>query len=125
MKKFKTALIIDDDHDLNMLLKAILEQSIPSVVCALTLLSGIALSAELNPDVIFLDNNLPDGQGINSIAEIKTKAPNATLVMITAMGNSKEAAMRYGADLFLEKPLTSVNIQDVLNKIVLRTDSQV
>ena len=125
MKKFKNALIIDDDHDLSMLLKAILVNHIPSVVCAATLKAGREQVSALKPDIIFLDNNLPDGQGVNSISEIKAIVPNVAIVMITAMSNSKEAAMQYGADVFLEKPLTSTNILEVLNKVASRLDSQV
>lgn len=122
MKKFATALIIDDDNDLCLLLKAILEESIPSVECASNLMTGIDLSAQMNPDIIFLDNNLPDGQGIYSIRDIKEKSPNAALVMITAMGLSSQTATEHGADLFLEKPLTSINIREVLDKIYLQKD---
>jgi DNA-binding response OmpR family regulator len=119
------ALIIDDDHDLSMLLKAILSTSIPSVVCASTLESGREFASRLKPDIIFLDNNLPDGQGLNNIGDLKAMLPDTSLVMITAMGNSRDIALQSGADIFLEKPLTSSNIHDVLNKVSTRLDSQV
>ncbi len=115
--KFKSALVIDDDQDLSMLLKAILTSYIPAVSCAFTLEAGMQRVTEMMPDIVFLDNNLPDGQGINFITEIKSKAPHTSLVMITAMGHAQDTALSYGADIFIEKPLTSANIYETLNKL--------
>lgn len=122
--KFKSALVIDDDQDLSMLLKAILASYIPSVSCAFTLSAGIQRVNEMKPDIIFLDNNLPDGQGINFITEIKSIAPQTSLVMITAMGHAQETALSYGADIFIEKPLTSANIYETLNKLAANQNTK-
>ena len=119
-----SALIIDDDHDLSMLLKTILTSYVPNVECAATLKSGKEKLMQMTPDIIFLDNNLPDGLGVNNIVDIKTIAPNAALIMITAMGNSREEALQKGVDIFLEKPLTSTNIKDVLLKITSKQDTE-
>ncbi|MBS1625270.1 MAG: response regulator [Bacteroidetes bacterium] len=122
--KFKSALVIDDDQDLSMLLKAILASYIPSVSCAFTLSAGIQRVNEMKPDIIFLDNNLPDGQGINFITEIKSIAPQTALVMITAMGHAQDTALGFGADIFIEKPLTSANIYETLNKLAANQNSK-
>ncbi|MBS1683404.1 MAG: response regulator, partial [Bacteroidetes bacterium] len=75
-------------------------------------------------DIIFLDNNLPDGQGINFITEIKSIAPQTALVMITAMGHAQDTALGFGADIFIEKPLTSANIYETLNKLAANQNSK-
>jgi DNA-binding NtrC family response regulator len=115
MKNLEYALIIDDDTDLCLLLKIILKDMIPHVKFAHSIESGQRLLAQLKPDVIFLDNNLPDGQGVNRIQEIKEKSPGALLVIITAAGFSREQSLKNGADLFLEKPFTYSNIFTALN----------
>ena len=114
MRNYEYALIIDDDTDLCMLLKAILKDVIPHIKFAHSIESGQRLLTQLKPDVIFLDNNLPDGQGISRIKEIKSKYPGALLVVITAGGFSREQSLKNGADLFLEKPLTYSNIYGAL-----------
>ena len=115
MKNFEYALIIDDDADLCNLLKDILKDIIPHVKFAHSIESGQKLLNQLHPDVIFLDNNLPDGQGVNRIQEIKSKYPGALLVIITAAGFSREQSLKNGADLFLEKPFTYSCIYGALN----------
>jgi DNA-binding response OmpR family regulator len=115
MRNYEYALIIDDDTDLCILLKAILKDIIPHVKFAHSIESGQKLLTQLHPDVIFLDNNLPDGQGVSRIKEIKSKSPGALLVIITAAGFSREQSLENGADLFLEKPFTYSNIYGALD----------
>jgi DNA-binding response OmpR family regulator len=120
VKTFKSALIIDDDRDLCMLLKTILNSTIPDVWVTQTLESGKKLFSELKPDVVFLDNNLPDGHGVDSITELKATVPASMLVIITAMDNSREKSLADGADVFLQKPLTVSSIQYLLNSASTR-----
>ena len=115
MKNYEYALIIDDDTDLCLLMKAILKDMIAHIKFAHSIESGEKILASLKPDIIFLDNNLPDGQGIAQIKEIKAKSPNSLLVIITAAGFAREQSLMNGADQFLEKPLTYSNIYAALN----------
>jgi DNA-binding NtrC family response regulator len=117
MKNFEYALIIDDDTDLCLLLKIILKDMIPHVKFAHSIESGQRLLVQLKPDVIFLDNNLPDGQGVSRIQEIKSKSPGSLLVIITAAGFSREQSLKNGADLFLEKPFIYSNIFSALKSV--------
>jgi two-component system OmpR family response regulator len=112
----KLALIIDDDEDLCQMLKAILGSKFSTIKLAHTLESGKKLINQLVPDVIFLDNNLPDGSGISLIKDIKGVLPSSTIILITAMDNFREQAIEYGADVFLEKPLTYTSIVNALSK---------
>lgn len=110
MKRKTKVLIIDDDQDLCFLLKNILQPKVEAVNVATTLEEGKELLARQKPDVIFLDNNLPDGQGIKYIPHFKNIAPEAKIVMISAMPNAKEKAIENGADAFVEKPIVIATI---------------
>lgn len=70
---------------------------------------------ELRPEIIFLDNNLPDGQGVNLISDIKTQSPSSYIIFITAADNAKDEALYRGVDVFLEKPLTYSSILKALS----------
>jgi two-component system OmpR family response regulator len=118
MENYKLAVIIDDDDDLCQMLKAILNSTFDNVQYTHNLEMGKELLSRLAPDVVFLDNNLPDGQGISLIKYIKTNLSSTAVILITAMGNSKEKALEYGADVFLEKPLTYTSIFNAINKAV-------
>jgi DNA-binding response OmpR family regulator len=116
LKTLNRALIIDDDPDLCNLLKSILTDVIPEVNFVHTIALGHQALADIKPDIIFLDNNLPDGQGVNYIQSLKAMCASARLVVITAADYNKSIAMESGADDFIEKPLTQANIREALFK---------
>jgi two-component system OmpR family response regulator len=61
-----------------------------------------------NPSIIFLDNHLPDGFGVNFIGEIKSLYPDVKIVMITAHDTTpdRNRAYKNGVDQFIGKPFT-------------------
>jgi DNA-binding response OmpR family regulator len=111
---YKKALIIDDDADLCLMLKSVVKMLIPDVLTAQTLAQGKQLVNSFNPDVVFLDNNLPDGHGLNTIKEIREALPSAFIIFITAMDSHNEEAIELGADVFLAKPFTYNSVQQAL-----------
>jgi DNA-binding response OmpR family regulator len=114
MKVYTRALIIDDDLDLCTLLKAILQNYISEVLFAHSLVDSVKLLREMKPDVVFLDNNLPDGKGLELIKEFKLLLPGARIIAISAMPGLKKLALENGADIFIEKPLTETNVKRAL-----------
>ena len=116
------ALIIDDETDICFLLNGILKkmnyssETVNSIAAANTLL----LSYE--PQIIFLDNHLPDGLGVDFIETIKIKNPKAKIIMITAHDSPSDRKLAYsqGVSDFLGKPFTKDAIQQSV-KHVLRT----
>jgi DNA-binding response OmpR family regulator len=113
-KAYETVLIIEDDADLRRLLESILTPYIKKVASGETLQSGWQSLDHFQPDLILLDNNLPDGQGIDAIREFKARLPETALVLISAMPHLREQALKYGADGYIEKPL---KISDVFSLI--------
>lgn len=65
------------------------------------------------PSVVIIDLGLPDGSGIDLIAELANEDPVARPVILATSGadgdDQAEQAMAAGADDFLPKPLTSVS----------------
>ncbi len=114
MTVFTKALIIDDDADLCTMLTSVVSILIPQVKSAQTLKLGKQLVTEFKPDVVFLDNNLPDGHGLNTISEIRRALPSALIIFITAMDAHNEEALALGADLFLAKPFSFNSVQEAL-----------
>ena len=106
-------LIIDDEADICQLLKACLSKKTSEVEYALNLKDGLEKVKSFHPSIIFLDNNLPDGTGIDYISEIKKKNRGVFLVMISAMTHLRDKAMHAGANLFLEKPVSLKVIQEL------------
>src|SRR6266498_3498993 len=64
-------LIIDDETDFCLLLKAYFSRKKYDVYLSYSLNQGMKLLEEIKPDIIFLDNNLPDGFGWEKVEDIK------------------------------------------------------
>ena len=123
VKNKPQALIIDDEVDICYLLKGILRyKNIEAeYVTSLTVAKSRVFDGE--PTVIFLDNYLKDGFGIENISYFKSRFPNCKLVMITAhdTANDRERAYKEGADFFIGKPFTRDIIVKTMEKIGLLT----
>jgi DNA-binding NtrC family response regulator len=67
---------------------------------------------------VFLDLVLPDGNGIDWIAELKTTHADLVVIVITGHGDIPKAvkAMHRGADHFLTKPVKLANLDKYLAK---------
>ena len=100
----RTLLIVDDEVDVCVLLRRAMLKHFQKVECAHTLSDGYALFASFQPDVVLLDNNLPDGYGLEHIAEFKVADKQTRVVMISAM-DIRQEAIAAGADEFIGKPV--------------------
>ncbi len=69
-------------------------------------------------DAVILDMQLPDGNGLDWIAELRQTHPSSAIVVITAYGDIPIAveAMKRGADQFLTKPVDMSELEIFLHK---------
>jgi two-component system, OmpR family, response regulator len=114
------ALIVDDEVDICFLLSGILRQKNmkPSFVNSLASAKQ-SLKQEV-PSILFLDNHLPDGFGLDFIQYVKEAYPVIKIVMITAHDGlvERKKAQAEGADLFISKPFTRDVIDYAINKLL-------
>lgn len=113
--------IIEDEEELGILIgsylkKRILNQNPGSVTVANNLRDGLSYIRKINPEWVILDNNLPDGKGIQALSDIREIAAHTQILMMSAMTNLKEEALRKGADYFLDKPISFAEINKILVK---------
>jgi len=68
--------------------------------------------------LVLLDLRLPDGNGLDLLAELREKAPTTEVIMLTAYGTVQEGvrAMKHGAHDFLTKPCKLDMIEATLGK---------
>jgi DNA-binding response OmpR family regulator len=103
-----SVLIIDDEIDICYLLSGILKHKNlqPDYVNSLSD-ATLALQAK-TPSIIFLDNHLPDGMGMDFIEYIKKNFPATKIIMITAYDTSadRSKAFELGVDGFIGKPFS-------------------
>lgn len=111
----RTLLIIDDEKDMCLLLRRALRAFFGHIEFAHTLSEGVAMAARIFPDVILLDNNLPDGYGINHINAFRNDNKSVQIVMVSAMDIRFES-LAAGADEFIGKPVDMAELRSIINK---------
>jgi len=116
-------LLVEDEALLARNIKTYLERREYEVAIAGTLRQGRQLYDELKPDAMLIDQNLPDGSGMDLIRRIRKTDRDTKLVMVTAHGSIETAveAMKCGADDFLTKPVGLDVIALLLEKLVAKT----
>ena len=111
----KKILIIDDEEDLRKLLKTFLIPLNYDVHTASTLAEGLELLSEIKPDIIFLDNNLPDGLGWDKLEIIQQYAPQCKINLISAFKFVPEAVRGNEAIRLIEKPISFAMLRSYLD----------
>ena len=98
-------LIVDDDEGMRYSLSAAVRQMGHTPFCAATLTDGLHAVSSMSFDVVFLDVNLPDGDGLAASPQFKSAPSHPELIIITGYGNpdGAELAIQSGAWEYIEK----------------------
>src|SRR5438445_1288267 len=99
-------LIIDDEAGIRESLETLLEFEGFSVESAETGEDGLVKLGDRPFDLVLLDFALPDRNGLEILADIRSRDPQLAVIMITAYGTVDNAvrAMQSGATNFIQKP---------------------
>ncbi len=115
MKTKKSVLVIDDEEDLCALIKLVLHKEGFLVECA----SSLAAASHMlqgHPDIVLLDNNLPDGTGLAYLQMHPVDFMESYVVLISADPSrelQKKAVME-GIRNFLPKPFTMTRMKEIV-----------
>ncbi|MDD5222368.1 MAG: sigma-54 dependent transcriptional regulator [bacterium] len=101
-------LIIDDDEMMCDLLSQMVARQGHQAACARNLKTGVAEASSGRFDVVFLDVRLPDGNGLEGLAQIKKvpKAPEVIIITGASDPDGAELAIKNGAWDYIQKPAT-------------------
>ena len=105
MQKSKV-LIIDDEVDFCMLMQSYFSKKNYEVFLTYTLERGLQMLDDKKPDILFLDNNLPDGRGWEFVNEIVEKNPQIKIILISAYRQKKDFPSTFPNVTVWEKPLS-------------------
>ncbi len=100
-------LVVDDERAIRWTLKEALRGWGYEPIEAGTISQALASFESDRPAAVLLDINLPDGSGLDALKEIKSRQPQAVVIMITAnvLVEDTLAALRGGAYDFIGKPI--------------------
>jgi two-component system, NtrC family, response regulator AtoC len=123
MKTFdQTILVVDDDPDIQEVLKDRLESLGYRVLVASNGKEGLDLLEKQSPQIVLLDIEMPGMSGLDVLKEIRLREIDVTVVMITAYGTIERAvqAMKEGAYDFIPKPFEPEHIALTVRKALER-----
>lgn len=80
---------------------------------------AVAQARLLKPDLIFMDVEMPGGNGLEATREIKAESPDMTIIMLTVSEDDRHLfeAVKSGADGYLLKSLEEEEFADLVRRV--------
>jgi CheY-like chemotaxis protein len=124
-EKIKNVLVVDDDSSIQELIRIILTKQGYRVHQAPDGEEGVQKFMEVAPDLVISDISMPKGDGFNVAILIRSKEGSlgrkVPILLISAFYDdqaNKENAERCGADAFLSKPFTKVQLVEAVEQLL-------
>lgn len=121
----KKVLIIDDENRTRQLIAKMIESfglDVETIPEGENVQSGIAAIEKYDPDIVFLDIQMPDGTGFDVLASI----PNKTfeVIFITAHEEFAIKAIKFSALDYLLKPVDTTELKAALEKALVTIEER-
>ncbi|HLY25466.1 MAG TPA: response regulator [Aggregatilineales bacterium] len=120
-KKVIKVLIVDDIPETRENLKKLLafENDIEVVGTASTGREGLELAKDLLPDIILMDINMPDMDGIQATELINKEVRTASVIMMSVQSEADylRRALQAGASDFLTKPIAGEELYSTIRQV--------
>ncbi len=115
----KTLIVEDEDSSFEVLEKLLHKyaEQIQVAGRAKTVAQAIEQIETINPELVFMDIDLPDGTGFDIIR--KLKPINFSIIFITAFDQYAVQAFRFSATDFLLKPVCEEELLEAIEKVKL------
>jgi DNA-binding response OmpR family regulator len=120
----KKILIVEDQLDVQNLLKVALTQPDRRLLHAVDAMAGLSLAREEKPDLVLLDIMMPgamDGLGLLLALKEDPQTADARVIVISARAQhqDQEAALNAGADSYITKPFRLSHLKECIDKALL------
>jgi DNA-binding NtrC family response regulator len=117
----QTILIIDDEMDMLMLLRMIIEDNTEHRVETTNSPSeGLKIFREKEIDLVITDLKMPGMDGLELFAELNELKPEVPVIIITAYGSNEVAAsaLKKGVKDFIAKPFRKTDILFTISRVL-------
>jgi DNA-binding NtrC family response regulator len=113
-------LIIEDDPGLSQMLTLHFGEQGLDVASAASCAAGRAAATDQPPELILLDQQLPDGEGIDLLPKLLQAHPGCAVIMMTGQHDLELAirAIKAGAADFVHKPLKTATLQATVDRVL-------
>jgi two-component system LytT family response regulator len=119
------ALIIDDENRTRELIAKMITSfgyDIEAIPVGENVMSGIKAIEEIQPDIVFLDIQMPDGTGFDVLKSVKNK--NFEVIFITAHEEFAIKAIKFSALDYLLKPIDPSELRAAVEKAIKTIDEK-
>lgn len=115
------AIIIDDERKARSVLKVLVEENCPKInkiFEAEDLLSGIELIKKEQPNIVFLDIEMPEHSGLEILNFIEKEVYNFEIIFTTAYSEYAIQAFQLAAIDYLLKPVRPNQVKEAVEKAI-------
>ena len=115
--------VCDDDVNITEFLKFFIMKHFGEEIRVLTMnriqeLFGMIDIYERVPDILIMDINLKDGNGIDAVKSIQGKYPKLKVIYLTGVINYATAIFETNPAYFLLKPINENNLTNAITKVI-------
>jgi two-component system response regulator AtoC len=120
----RAVLVVDDQADIRSLLTDLLTEEGYKVATAETGAAAVAAIEKKLPDLVMMDVQLPDQDGIALLRQLKREHSELEVIVMTAFGGSSTAikAMEHGAYDYVTKPFEIDDLLATLKRVFEHAD---
>ena len=121
----KTIIIFDDDDDILELCRILLKSRGYMVFTHNNCRDIIEKMAAANPDLVLMDNKIPETGGIAATRELKAN-PRTSLIPViyfSANTNVEQLSREARADDYLQKPFNITDLENIVERFISDSSS--
>ena len=115
------AIIIDDEAKARSLLRTLIDENCPKITQVFEagdLLTGVEIIKTEQPNIVFLDIEMPEHSGLEILNFIEKDVVNFEIIFTTAYNEYAIQAFQLAAIDYLLKPIRSQQIKKAVNKAI-------
>ncbi len=126
MMKKHVILVVEDEEEIRALFVRFLAMKGFDVESAGTLAKGRKILKDVTPSLIFLDVNLPDGNGLEELHQLEKAHLSDKVIMMSAFVTQKDrdTARSLGAIDFFSKPFSLYKLEQAVNSQIIKIKNQ-
>lgn len=117
----QTILLTDDEAHIRKYIGLVLRKfANPRLVEASDGVQAVQLYKQNHPDLVLLDVNMPNMDGVHALEEIKRYDPDAVVIMLTSLANRQtvEECLRLGAVAYIRKDTAREELTAQFERII-------
>ena len=115
-------LIVEDNEKNLKLLRDVLQFKGYTTLEAMTGSEGVRIARERNPDLVLMDIQLPDIDGITALAQLRADAATKNMpvlaVSASVMPDDQQRIVASGFDAYVTKPINVKSFVETVEKFV-------